>query len=72
MGITLILSCIYMWYAKVPHAPFGMREVRGLLLARGVGGFFGVYGMYCMTAYLPHHASGHTYCNMQTPSYISQ
>lgn len=44
---TLILSGTYQWLAKVEHAPFGSREVRALLIARGVGGFFGVYGMYC-------------------------
>lgn len=44
---TLILSGIYQWMAEVENAPFGTREVRKLLIARGVGGFFGVYGMYC-------------------------
>lgn len=44
---TLILSGIYQWMAKVENAPFGTREVRKLLIARGVGGFFGVYGVYC-------------------------
>lgn len=38
---TLLLSGIYQWWAKVHEAPFGAREVRGLLIARGVGGFFG-------------------------------
>ena len=38
---TLILSFLYLWLAKVRDAPFGTREVRGLLLARGFGGFFG-------------------------------
>lgn len=44
---TLILSGVYQWMAKVENAPFGSKEVRKLLIARGVGGFFGVYGMYC-------------------------
>ena len=44
---TLCLSCTYQWLAGVTNAPFGPREVRKLLIARGVGGFFGVYGMYC-------------------------
>ena len=44
---TLILSCTYQWLARVEGAPFGPKEVRKLLIARGVGGFFGVYGMYC-------------------------
>ena len=53
MSGTLILSGIYQWLAKVEHAPFGPREVWKLLVARGVGGFFGVYGMYYSLEYLP-------------------
>lgn len=41
MGITLLLGSLYMWWAKVGHFPFGPKEVRKLLLARGFGGFFG-------------------------------
>ena len=48
MSITIVLSCLYMWYTKVPHFPFGDGKVRGLLVARGMAGFFGVYGLYCM------------------------
>ena len=44
---TILLSCTYQWLARVETAPFGPKEVRKLLIARGVGGFFGVYGMYC-------------------------
>ncbi len=44
---TLLLSCTYQWLARVEGAPFGPKEVRKLLIARGVGGFFGVFGMYC-------------------------
>lgn len=36
-----------MWYKKTEYFPFGMREVRSLLIARGLFGFFGVFGMYC-------------------------
>lgn len=63
MGITFLLSCTYMWYAKVPYAPLGLREVRGLLLARGVGGFFGVYGIYCMSGSSFDFMSAATYRN---------
>ena len=38
---TLTLSGIYQWWAEVEDAPFGSPKVRGLLIARGVGGFFG-------------------------------
>ncbi|ORY10893.1 hypothetical protein BCR34DRAFT_625078 [Clohesyomyces aquaticus] len=53
MGITVICASIYMWYAKTEHFPFGMREVRPLLIARGLSGFFGVFGMYYSLQYLP-------------------
>lgn len=41
MFVTLVFSLMYMYWAKIPHAPFGHKEVRGLLVARGMGGFFG-------------------------------
>ena len=41
MSITSLLCFLYMWWADVPHAPFGMKEVRGILVVRGLGGFFG-------------------------------
>lgn len=47
MAITTTLSTSYMWWSKTPHFPFGLPEVRWLLVARGIGGFFGVFGMYC-------------------------
>jgi hypothetical protein len=47
MGITVLCASVYMWYKKTEHFPFGMREVRPLLIARGLFGFFGVFGMYC-------------------------
>ncbi|TKX22173.1 hypothetical protein C1H76_5606 [Elsinoe australis] len=53
MSITVILSMAYMWYSKTPHFPFGAKEVRWLLVARGLGGFFGVFGMYYSLLYLP-------------------
>lgn len=47
MGITVACASLYMWYKKIEHFPWGMREVRPLLVARGLFGFFGVFGMYC-------------------------
>ena len=44
---TLVLSGMYQWLAKVEGAPFGPKEVRKLLIVRGVGGCFGAYGIYC-------------------------
>lgn len=53
MGITFVLATGYMWYRKTAHFPLGMSEVRWLLVARGFGGFFGVFGMYYSLLYLP-------------------
>jgi drug/metabolite transporter (DMT)-like permease len=53
MGITFILATSYMYYKRTPDFPLGKREVRWLLVARGFGGFFGVFGMYYSLLYLP-------------------
>ncbi|KAF2117672.1 hypothetical protein BDV96DRAFT_597567 [Lophiotrema nucula] len=53
MGITVLCSSFYMWYKKTEHFPFGLKEVRPLLVARGLFGFFGVFGMYYSLLYLP-------------------
>jgi hypothetical protein len=47
MGITVICASFYMWYNKTEHFPFGMIDVRLLLVARALLGFFAVFGMYC-------------------------
>lgn len=41
------------YFRKTPHFPFGLKEVRWLLIARGFFGFFGVVGMYWSLLYLP-------------------
>lgn len=46
MSITLIGCLAWMWWNSVEHAPFGKKEVRWLLIARGFGGLVGVYGLY--------------------------
>jgi hypothetical protein len=56
MGITVMCASFYMWYKKTEHFPFGMREVRSLLIARGLTGFFGVFGMYCKFPTMVHGA----------------
>ncbi|KAK3387705.1 hypothetical protein B0H63DRAFT_163868 [Podospora didyma] len=53
MGLTTILACIYMYWKKVPNFPLGPKEVRGLLVARGLTGFFGIYPMWVSMMYLP-------------------
>lgn len=52
MIITVLASCFYMWYVQVPN-PFGTRGIRGLLVLRAAGGFFGVFGMYFSLLYMP-------------------
>jgi len=42
-----------MWYNAVPDAPLGPRgSVRWLLVLRGLGGFWGVFGLYYSLTYL--------------------
>ncbi|KAL8711371.1 MAG: hypothetical protein Q9220_004268 [cf. Caloplaca sp. 1 TL-2023] len=53
MGITMVLSILYMWWYQVEHFPLGVKKVRWLLLARGFGGFFGLLGIYYSLQYLP-------------------
>ncbi|KAH0615355.1 uncharacterized protein H6S33_000991 [Morchella sextelata] len=53
MSITLIGCLVWMWWNKVPHAPFGRRDLWPLLIARGCGGLVGVYGLYTSLSYLP-------------------
>ncbi|KAF3907271.1 hypothetical protein ABW20_dc0108632 [Dactylellina cionopaga] len=50
--ISVVLCSLYMYYTRVPYFPFGPKGVRWLLIARGVGGFFGVFGLYYSLAYL--------------------
>lgn len=53
MGITMLCCIFYMWWASVPYFPFGQKGVRKLLVARGLSGFFGIFGMYYSLQYLP-------------------
>jgi drug/metabolite transporter (DMT)-like permease len=47
MGITFVLSSIYMWYTSVPDFPLGAKSVRGWLILRAVFGYGGLYCLYC-------------------------
>jgi hypothetical protein len=40
-GLTALLASVYMYRTQVPDFPFGSRDVRLLLIARGLSGFFG-------------------------------
>lgn len=43
MSCTTILSCLYVWYNKIPRS----HNVTGLLILRGTAGFIGLFGLYC-------------------------
>ncbi len=49
-GLTAIFCTLWMWRTKVSDFPFGKQEVRGLLVLRALSGFFGIFGMYCMSS----------------------
>ncbi|KAF1976023.1 hypothetical protein BU23DRAFT_529200 [Bimuria novae-zelandiae CBS 107.79] len=53
MSITVACSSYYMWWTKTKDFPLGTKEMRWLLVARGLFGFFGVFGMYYSLLYLP-------------------
>ncbi|KAL2073232.1 hypothetical protein VTL71DRAFT_10556 [Oculimacula yallundae] len=52
-GLTAIFCSLWMWYGKVPDFPLGEKGIRGLLVARSLTGFFGIFGMYYSLQYLP-------------------
>lgn len=52
-SITVVLSLAYMWWHRVADAPLGAREVRPWLVARGLSGFFGLFGLYTSLETLP-------------------
>ncbi|KAK6368061.1 hypothetical protein LTS17_009801 [Exophiala oligosperma] len=53
-SITAALCTAYGLYTKsIPDFPLGPRDVRWLLVSRGLCGFFGVFGMYFSLLYLP-------------------
>ncbi|KAG8163400.1 hypothetical protein KVR01_006697 [Diaporthe batatas] len=53
MGITLILSTLYMWWTSVPYFPLGHPEIRGWLVLRALFGFMGLFTLYYSVHYLP-------------------
>lgn len=53
MGITFILSTLYMWWTKVPDFPLGKPSVRGWLILRAFFGFFGLFCLYYSVHWLP-------------------
>lgn len=64
MGITVVLASLWMWWKKTPDFPLGKKEVRGLLAARGFGGFFGVFGKSCFLSSFNSLGGSKTLCLM--------
>ncbi|KAI1204377.1 uncharacterized protein F4807DRAFT_465732 [Annulohypoxylon truncatum] len=52
MFATAALGSLYMWYKNVPDFPLGRREIRGLLVLRGLAGFTGLFCLYYSLSYL--------------------
>lgn len=52
-ALTTLCCVLYMWYMKVPDFPLGGKDIRLLLVVRGLCGFAGIYGMWYSMMYLP-------------------
>ncbi|KAK6709755.1 hypothetical protein SNK05_004230 [Fusarium graminearum] len=52
MLATALIGSFYMWREKVPDFPLGPRNVRGLLVLRGMAGSVGLFGLYYSLSYL--------------------
>ncbi|KAF8736449.1 hypothetical protein AX14_000319 [Amanita brunnescens Koide BX004] len=52
MGITYICSLAYLIAARIDDPILGPKELRPLLILRGVSGFFGLFGIYYSLQYL--------------------
>ncbi|KAI0472278.1 hypothetical protein F4859DRAFT_515128 [Xylaria cf. heliscus] len=50
---TTFACSLYITMKRIPHGVLGSPEVRPLLVARGIAGFFGIYGMWYSIQYLP-------------------
>ncbi|KAI0384908.1 hypothetical protein F5Y04DRAFT_223038 [Hypomontagnella monticulosa] len=53
MVLTTLGSASYILWKKVPYGILGNKNIRWLLVLRGVCGFFGIYGMWYSVKYLP-------------------
>ncbi|KAI3320632.1 hypothetical protein HD806DRAFT_524650 [Xylariaceae sp. AK1471] len=53
MVLTVLACTLYIIKRRIPHGVLGSPEVRWLLVARGIAGFFGIYGMWYSMKYLP-------------------
>lgn len=46
MAVTTIGCTAYLWWKRIPHSLLGPKGFRGLLLFRGISGFFGIFGIW--------------------------
>ncbi|KAI3330113.1 hypothetical protein F4824DRAFT_352493 [Ustulina deusta] len=53
MLITTVGCSLYIVWQRIPYGVLGNPKVRALLVARGVSGFFGIYGIWYSIKYLP-------------------
>ncbi|KAI1118042.1 hypothetical protein F5Y14DRAFT_295882 [Nemania sp. NC0429] len=53
MLLSTLVCVIYIVRRQIPHGVLGSPEVRWLLAARGITGFFGIYGVWYSIQYLP-------------------
>jgi hypothetical protein len=44
--LTMVCCTVYMYLKQVPGFPLGSKGIRWLLVARGVSGFFGIFGLW--------------------------
>lgn len=47
MSVTMLGITAWLWKQNKPDNILGKRENRKLLLVRALGGFLGVFGLYC-------------------------
>ena len=52
MFITYFGATSWMLFRKIPDPFFGPPPVRGLLFARGITGFFGLFAVYYSLGYM--------------------
>ncbi|PFH57155.1 hypothetical protein XA68_15429 [Ophiocordyceps unilateralis] len=52
-GLATVFCLSYLWWTKAPDGALGKRQVRWLLLARGITGFVSIFSMWYSMIYLP-------------------
>lgn len=52
MAATTIGCTAYLWWRGMPNSLMGQKGIRGLLLFRGISGFFGIFGIWTAIQFL--------------------